>query len=142
MSKAKDPSLFPETNEIITVLSREADQDIVIVMVPSHDRKNKELSTTETAEWASNAMRLLADLYGGATAFETYKGIFKTDEGHYLLDKPRSIESLARVDDIHDPVRLNQLVGFAKRMGKALDQDTIMLIFGNVAYYIQDYSGV
>jgi hypothetical protein len=138
----KEPTLFPETTEIISLLSKDSPQDMVVVAVPSHDKKNLPLPKAQMAEWASNAMQLLADLYGGATAFETYAGIFKTDEGHYLRDKPILIESFATIAAIQDPERLELLVNFAKRMGKTLDQDTIMLVFGTVSYYIKDYSGV
>ena len=114
----------------------------MIVVVPSHDKKNLPLPEAQKAEWASNAMQLLADLYGGATAYETYSGIFKTDEGHYLRDKPLLIESFAMIAAIQNPELLEQLVNVAKRMGKTLDQDTIMLVFGTVSYYIKDYGGV
>lgn len=143
MAKDKNQgTLFQETRDIISLLSRDSPQDLVIIIVPSHDKKNKELPESLTAEWSSGAMKLLADIYGGATAYDTHAGIFKTDDGHYLYDKPRLIESIAKIEDIHDGERLNLLVHFAKRMGKTLDQDTVMLIFGTVGYYIKDYGGI
>ncbi|HEY8665695.1 MAG TPA: hypothetical protein VIL86_03475 [Tepidisphaeraceae bacterium] len=142
MGKKKEATLFPETQEILAILSKESPQDIVVVAIPSHDRKNKPLAEALVGEWASNAMQLLADLYRGATAYKTFKGIFKTDEGHYLWDTPILIEAYALIEAIQDPQRLNLLVEFAKRMGKTLDQASIMLVFGTVMYYIEDYSGV
>jgi hypothetical protein len=144
MAKGKQPqpSLFPETEALIALLSKESEQDIVALAIPSHDRKNVPLAEALTAEWASNAMKLMADLYQGATAYQCYKGVFKTDEGHYLWDEPRMIESFASIEAIHDPHNLNLLVHFCKRMGKTLDQASIMLVFGSVMYYIEDYTGV
>ena len=142
MPKGHDKgSLFPETQEIIALLSKGSEQDIVVLVVPSHDRKNKALPEPLTAEWASNAMQLMADLYRGATAYQAFKGIYKTDEGHYLWDNPRLIESYATIEAIQDPKKLNALVEFSKRMGKTLDQASVMLVFGTVMYYIEDYGG-
>lgn len=78
MAKGKDrpASLFPETQDIISLLSKESTQDIVIIIVPSHDKNNKALPEPLTAEWASNAMQLMADLYRGATAYQAFKGIY------------------------------------------------------------------
>lgn len=146
MAKAKgrqgEESLFPETTEIAALLSAESVQDLVILTVPSHDRKNIKLPAALAGEWASNAMRLMSDLYVGATAFRAAFGIYKTDDGHYLEDEPLVIESFAAIEAIHDVARLNLLVGFAKRMGKALDQESVMLVFGLVMYYIKDYADV
>jgi hypothetical protein len=134
--------LFPEVNKIISLLSSEAPQETVILVIPSHDRKNKELNDVRVKEWASQAMRLFADLYVGATAFETFKGIYKTEDGEYLLDNPILIESYATVEAIESPDNLNQLVRFAKRMGKDLNQAAVMLVIGQVMFYVTDYSGV
>jgi len=143
MAKGKNqPELFAETEQIASLLSKESTQDVVILLIPSHDRHNKPLPEPLAAEWASNAMRLFADLYRGATAFRAAHGIFKTDEGHYLHDAPLVIEAFAEVDAIQDVSRLNSLVDFCKRMGKALDQESIMLAFGNIHYYIEDYRRV
>jgi hypothetical protein len=145
MGKRKRPddggSLFPEVEKIIALLSSEP-QELVILAIPSHDRKNQPLDDLTVKERASSAMDLFADLYEGATAFETFQGIYKTEEGEYLRDKPILIESYATNAAIEDPENLNKLVGFAKRLGKELDQAAVMLIIGQVMIYITDYSGV
>jgi hypothetical protein len=138
----RQSGLFPETYAIAALLSKESSQDLVVLVVPSHDRKDKALGDALMSEWASNAMKLLADLYRGATAYQAAHGIFKTDEGHYLHDKPMVLEAFAEIEAIHDVNRLNLLVEFCKRMGKTLDQAAIMVAFGNIMYYIEDYSGV
>ena len=90
MSSADD-NLFPEVDKIISLLSAEAQQEIVVLAIPSHDKSNKPLK--DQSEWASAALKVFADLYRGATAFgfktegeETgpIKGIFKTDDGPLL----------------------------------------------------------
>ncbi len=138
-SRRDEPGLFTETTAILALLSRECEQDIVVLAVPSHNKRNGKLPESVTSEWASAAVKLMTDLYGGATAFVAMKGGFKTDEGHYLEDTPVIVESYAHLDAIHDPSRLNLLVDFAKRMGKTLDQASVMLAFGNYMFYVADF---
>lgn len=104
------------------------------MIIPSHDRKNKELNDVRMKEWSSQAMHLFADLYVGVTAFATFKGIYKTDDGEHLL------ESYATVGAIENTDNLNELVRFAKRMGKDLNQAAVMLVLGHVMFYVTDYS--
>ncbi len=134
--------LFPEVEQIIALLSSESQQELVILAVPSHDRANKLLNDVRVKEWASNAMSLFADLYGGATAFETFAGIYKTDAGEYLHDKPILVQSYGTIEAIEQLENLNELLRFCKRMGKELNQDSIMLVIGEAMIYISDYSGV
>ncbi len=132
-------ALFPEVKKIAAVLSRESEQEVVIIVVPSHDKRKAPLSSQ--SEWANAGMTLLADLYQGATAFANLKGIFKTEDGHYLHDEPILLESYANNADIEDVDKLNQLVRFLKKMGKETDQNTVMVIIGTAFFYITDYSG-
>jgi len=141
-STPRTGTLFPEVDKIIALLSEEPTQDLVILVIPSHDRKNTPLGEARTGQWASQAAKLFADLYRGATAFRAFKGIWKDDDGTYLNDEPITLESYASHDDIQDPTKLTDLVHFAKRMGKELNQAAVMLVIGHVMYYIVDYSGV
>ena len=134
--------LYPEVRELISLLSEDTPQETVVLVIPSHDRANKELNDIRVKEWASQGMQLFADLYGGATAFETFKGIYKTDNGHYLYDNPILVESYATTKAIEDRERLQHLVGFAKRMGRELDQEAVMIVVGHVMFYVKDYRGV
>ena len=130
-------TLFPD--DIIAVLSGDPDQDLVILIIPSHDKHGKPLAAQD--QWADAGMKLLADLYRGATAFPGLKGIFKTDTGQYLHDMPILLESYAQNDDIMDPDKLKQLVNFLRRLGKETEQETVMVVIGKAFFYISDYSG-
>lgn len=66
----------------------------------------------------------------------------KTDEGEYLLDHPILIESYATVEAIELRENLHELVRFAKRMGRDLNQDAVMLVIGSIMFYVKDYSGI
>jgi hypothetical protein len=67
-------------------------QVLVILFIPSHDREEKELKTRDL--WADASLDLFAELFGGATAFETYAGIYRDKtRGKDLKDKPILVES-------------------------------------------------
>ena len=87
----KQKSLFPELDKIISVLQADTRQDLLILIIPSHDKKENKLRDQEM--WAASAMELLGELFGGATAFTTFAGVYKTDDGKLLHDKPILIES-------------------------------------------------
>ena len=126
--------LFPDVDDIIAMLSSDQKQAIVILVIPSHTRREKKIPDQDI--WASEGLRLMGDLYRGATAFKTFKGVYKTDKGKYLYDEPILIESYAWEQDIEDKHKLNKLVEFARRMGKETDQEAVMLVFDAVMYYV------
>lgn len=136
----KNPSLFPELNEIISVLRAETRQDLVVLIIPSHDRQDDKLNSQEM--WANAAMDLFADLYRGATAFNAFAGIYKSEDGKILHDRPILIESYVQRADLEDRVKLNELLKFAKRMGKETNQAAVALIINSMFHEITDYSGV
>ncbi len=84
-------SLFPEFDKIISILQSDERQDLVILIIPSHDKREEELTDQEM--WANAAMDVFADLFGGATAFKTFAGIYKAKDGKILHDNPIMIES-------------------------------------------------
>lgn len=63
--------LFPEVEQIISIINKDERQDLVILIIPSRDRNDKPLKDQEV--WAGAAMDLFADLYRGATAFQTFQ---------------------------------------------------------------------
>src|SRR5437867_4400976 len=116
MAKQSQRSLFPELNKIISDLHSDERQDLVILIIPSHDKREEQLKDQD--RWASAAMELFAELFGGATAFQTFAGIYKCDDGRFLHDKPILIECYAQRRDLEDSEKLTELLQFIKRMGK------------------------
>jgi hypothetical protein len=109
-------------------------QELVILVIPSHDEDNKRIPDQDA--WAEAAIMLLADLYRGATAFKALSGIFKTDDGTILRDEPILLESYASRDDVLDAVKLRSLHDFAVRMGKETKQNTVAIVIGNFMHLI------
>ncbi|MBI1899973.1 MAG: hypothetical protein HYS13_02510 [Planctomycetia bacterium] len=135
-SRQKSP--FPELDEIIAVVRADKRQDLVILIIPSHDRRERELSNQEW--WAGAAMELFADLYGGATAFKTFAGIYRTDTGKVLHDQPIMIESYVQREDLENRDKLAALLKFAKRLGRETSQAAVGLVVNSVFHEITDFT--
>jgi len=139
---SRDPSmakkgLFPEVEQIISIINKDERQDLVILIIPSHDKNDKPLKDQEV--WAGAAMDLFADLYTGGTAFQTFQGIYKDTEGKVYRDKPILIESYVERSRLVDEATLQQLIAFAKRMGKATRQKAVALIINDVFHLITEF---
>jgi len=62
MAKGKQKSLFKELDEIIAVLRSGKTQDLVILIIPSHDRLQQEL--TDQDMWAGTALVSCLAIFG------------------------------------------------------------------------------
>jgi len=83
-------------------------------------------------------MDLFADLYGGATAFKTFQGIYKDTAGKVYHDKPILIESYVGRSSLVDEGTLQELLAFAKRMGRETRQKAVALIINDVFHEITE----
>ncbi len=129
--------MFPEIQRIISIIDADERQDIVILIIPSHDKNDKPLRDQEI--WAGSAMDLFADLYQGATAFQTFQGIYKDNEGKVYRDKPILIESYVQRERLVDEGTLHELLAFAKRMGRETRQKAVALIINDVFHEITEF---
>ena len=126
-----------DTEQVISLLLSGERQDLVILIVPSHDRHEKALPNQD--EWANAGLDLFGELYGGATAFQAFQGVFKADDGRLLRDRPILIECYAERAALEDRVRLAELLEFAKRMGRESRQEAVALIINDAFYLIKDF---
>jgi hypothetical protein len=110
-----------------------------ILFIPSHARNKEQLRDQD--RWASEALELMGRLFGGATGFTGLAGIWRDDEndGQLLDDKPIMIQSLARREDVSDPVKIEELAAFLKNMGKTTKQGAVAVVFNNAIHFITKY---
>ena len=131
-------SPLPEVQTIIRTLESERRQALVILFIPSHDKDQKELPAPD--QWADAALDLFAELFGGATAFETYAGIYRDKvSGKDLKDKPILIESYTLMQNVKDVQKLNKLVDFMKRMGKETRQAAVAVVIDNTFHEVTEF---
>ncbi|HEX8877912.1 MAG TPA: hypothetical protein VF777_14280 [Phycisphaerales bacterium] len=123
-----------DADQIIADLRAGRANDIVVLAVPSHTKENQPVSNQSM--WAEEALSLFADLYGGATAFAAFKGVYVDSTGNKLWDNPILVESLAERSNVEDRIRLKKLLAFALRMKTHLRQDAVMIVFNDLARFV------
>lgn len=133
--------ISPEVRLIAESLRSGYRDDTVILFVPSHDRSDPPREITDQDMWANEALQLFGRLYKGATAFRQLTGIWNDGVNKPLPDRPIMIQSLAKRASVENIANLEELVAFAKRMGKALNQACVGLVFNDVFHEITDFSG-
>ncbi len=128
----------PEAERIARDIETGRRQLLVILFIPSHDRDEKELKTRDL--WADAALDLFAELFGGATAFDTYAGIYRDKvRSKDLKDKPILVESYTEIERIRDIDVLEDLVSFMKRMGRESKQAAVAVVINNAFHEITDF---
>jgi hypothetical protein len=135
MARQKLPS---DEERIIASLRYGTPQVVVILFITSQDRKQKPLQ--DQAIGAGEAMDLFGQLYGGATAFQALDGVFRDDDGTLLHDQPILIESYVERQFVEDPARLQQLLDFARRMGKATRQAAVGVVIADILHLVRHFS--
>jgi hypothetical protein len=123
-----------QSEEIIATLRAGTRHDLVILAIPSHDRENKPLHDQD--QWADGALELFSDLYEGATAFKTFKGIYRSDSGKDLWDNPILIESFAERTHVENPHKLRTLLDFVRRMKAKMRQESILLVVNEYRWFL------
>jgi len=131
-------SSSPEVARIASDVEMGRQQVLVILFIPSQDRDEKEMKTRDL--WADAALNLFADLFGGATAFDTYAEIYRDKvRGKDLKDKPILVESYTKIERVRNLDILNNLVFFMKRMGKEAKQAAVAVVINNVFHEITNF---
>lgn len=122
---------------IVSDLRFDRADSIVMIGIPSHERTNKPLAQSKQSEYATAAMEKFADLFGGATALRSYKGIYKSDTGKYLWDDTILIQAFTSPDNLQNEDTVKDVVAFARKMQKELNQEAVMVVFNNVMRFVK-----
>src|SRR5262249_9571522 len=120
--------------------AKSREHNVTLWISPPHHKEGKKDKPLKDQEvWAGAAMDLFADLYRGATAFQTFQGIYKDNDGEVHRDNPILIESYVERSRLVDAATLQQLVAFAKRMGRETRQKAVALIINDVFREITEF---
>ena len=98
---------------------------LLVLFIPSVDRHNKAISQ---GRWVDEALRVLGELFGGATAFPKGRGVWRDDAqgGKLVYDKPVVIQCYTSERFIaRSTARLRE---FLVRMGTETKQGAIGLV--------------
>jgi hypothetical protein len=110
---------------------------IVVIAIPSHDFQSRALEQGKQSRYATAAMQKFADLFGGATALRSYKGIYRADSGKHIWDDTILIQAFCDPTKLNDIETIRSVVQFARSMCKQLDQEAVMVVFNNVMRFVR-----
>lgn len=112
---------------------------LVVLFVPSLERDGR--TAVDQEEWVSRALRLLGEVFGGATAYPRARGVWRDDErgAALVLDEPVVIHVYTRDEEVEDPGNLARLAAFCRAMGRGTNQGEIGLVIADEYFAIRDY---
>lgn len=104
---------------------------LVVLFIPSVERDGA--TAIDQKYWVDEALGILGQLYGGATAFPKARGVWRDDEmgGVLVNDEPVVIHCYTTPADVSDSDRLNRLGIFFQLIGREAHQGEIGLVIGD-----------
>lgn len=102
-----------------------AEGTVLVLFIPSVDRQEEPI---DQELWESEALTVLGQLFGGATAFPQGRGVWRDDDrgGRLVFDAPVIIQCYTSSEAIDE--RANELRTFLVRMGKETGQGAVGLV--------------
>jgi hypothetical protein len=105
------------------------------IYVPNKDRNGKEFGTQR--RWVLEALSLLTELNGGATAMPPTEGVWGSEQGELVWEHPVVVYSFIRADVFH--ANLPRIREFLHRMGRETNQGEVAFEFQNEFFLIREY---
>ncbi len=99
-----------------------ADSTVLVLFIPSVDRDEQPI---DQGRWESEALSMLGNLFGGATAFPQGRGVWRDDErgGRLVFDAPVIVQCYTSIEAIDK--RADDLKAFLMRMGEETRQGAV-----------------
>lgn len=105
------------------------------IYVPNKDRGGKEIGNQR--KWVLEAIRLLSEINGGATAMPPVEGAWLNDENEIIWENPVVVYSFIRTTQFL--ANLPRIREFLHRMGRDTDQGEIACEFDGRFYRIRTF---
>jgi len=102
-----------------------AESTLLVLFIPSVDRSG---AAIDQDSWVSQALEMLGNESGGATAFPRARGVWRDDErdGQLVFDEPAVIQCYTSEEALEQ--RAPQLKDFLVTMGRETDQGAVGLV--------------
>jgi hypothetical protein len=105
------------------------------VYVPNKDRQGQEIGNQR--KWVLEAIRLLSEANGGATAMPPVEGGWLNDQGEIIWENPVLVYSFIRPEPFLQS--LPRLREFLHRMGRETNQGEVAFEFDGRFYRIRNF---
>lgn len=105
------------------------------IYVPNKDRTGEEIGNQR--RWVLEAIRLLSEINGGATAMPPVEGGWLSDEGKIIWENPVVVYSFIRPSQFI--ANLPRIREFLHRMGRQTNQGEIAIEFDGQFYRVRNF---
>ena len=105
------------------------------VYVPNKDRNGQEIGNQR--KWVLEAIRMLSEINGGATAMPPVEGGWLNDQGEIIWENPVLVYSFIRPDQFMST--LPRLREFLHRMGRETNQGEVAFEFDRRFFRIRNF---
>jgi hypothetical protein len=105
------------------------------IYVPNKDKNGTEIGNQR--KWVLEAIRLLSELNGGATAMPPVEGAWLNGEDHLIWEHPVVVYSFIRAEEFF--ASLPRVREFLHRMGRETNQGEVAVEFQSQFFLIRDF---
>jgi hypothetical protein len=105
------------------------------IYVPNKDKEDVEIGNQR--KWILEALRLLAELNGGATAMPPTEGVWGNDKGELIWEHPVVVYSFIRPREFR--ANFSRVREFLHRLGRETNQGEVAFEFEGRFYLIREY---
>jgi hypothetical protein len=106
------------------------------IYIPNKDKNGKEFGTQR--KWILEALALLTELNGGATAMPPTEGVWGNDQGELIWEHPVVVYSFIRRPE-EFRASLSRVREFLHRMGRETNQGEVAFEFQTEFFLIREY---
>lgn len=133
---AEEPEQGEIELDLATALGAEASSSQCFsIYIPNKDSKGIEIGNQR--KWVLEAMRLLSEINGGATAMPPVEGGWLSDENEIIWENPVVVYSFIRPDKFI--VNLPRIRDFLHRVGRETNQGEIAFEFDGRFFRIRHF---
>jgi hypothetical protein len=110
-------------------------KQVFVVYIPNKDREGREIGTQR--KWVLEAIQMLSEINGGATAMPPVEGAWFNDENRLIWENPVVVYSFIRPAPFRDHLpRVRELL---HRMGRETNQGEVAFEFDQRFYRIRSF---
>jgi hypothetical protein len=126
---------MPSFSELL--MADSADATLLVLFIPSADRKGKALGNKEQRRWIRKALKLLGEKFTGGTAFPRGWGVWRDDAqgGRLVWDKPVVIQCFTNEATFREHAA--SIRDFMVDLGTQTNQGAVACVLDKTLYQIR-----